>query len=511
MTFRDRFILACLLTFVVVGMLGAATGYGLYYRSDLYRRRVEAGLTEFFSLPVTVGRVEPYTFHSRIFRDVQMWLPDRRDRIFNCPRAIWNQTSTGNGKPEVFLTLDGGTLSVGSEKWERDDYRHVLRAAFTRNLAKVNLRLVRLNGMDMIWPREHGRLTAEDVTGQIAFDARRRGEATLVSRSLNGAKVDGTIDIFARVEPTEAEFLPEVRLTVPTISLAALKLEDVVGQPIHSGRFRGTVTYRQQENSETIVLAGAADELDVAELTKSSPFGPVAGKIDLRIDQATVHNGSLVSIGFTGHMRGLDLAPLARGAGYPEISGHADVQVHEAVLEGRAIRRLSASGRVGPVPLGQITRRLAQGAVLGNLNIRLNAIQIENDEVTSMDADVSVLPPSGQAGTIDRELLLSVFEQVLGLRLPKQLLASRIEYVRMAAKLLVSDGRLRIVGTHGERGHTILVLRLLGQEVAIPAPSNTYDVRDIMAAIRRRAHDVDVDAVRRWWTPSSRPATAPSQ
>ncbi len=512
MTARDRLIQAAAATAAVSLLLWGTAAYGLYFRTATYRHRVEAELTDFFQLPTEVGRVEPHTLRSRVFRDVRIWLPGRRDRVFDCPTAIWRQA--GRGKmPDLYLELNGGMLTIGSEQWLPEDYRRVLRAAFTKNLADVNLREVQFHGVDLAWPRGRTRLTAENVTGRIVFDEHHRGEATLVARSLNGFAVGEPIHIRANVRPTEDEFLPEVRLTVPTLPIAVLQLDGVLNAPVRSGRFSGTIAYRQEGTAETVRIAGQADGLELGELTSRAPFGPVEGRLSLRIDEASVAGSppSLVSVRLGGRLDGLDLGPLARRAGYPEIHGRAGIVVHQAQFEGRHIRELSAGGWVDGVGLREITRRLGIGVIHGDLSVRVNALRILENEIALLDADVDIRPPKDAAGTIDRRVLLETFKRLVGLRLPEQILPEQVEYSRMGATVRANRGRLRLLGRVGPGGAAMIVLRLLQQEIPVPPPSETFSIQTTLDQIQARARDVNLDTLKRWWrTPASVPATGPT-
>jgi hypothetical protein len=508
---RNRFIPAILLASAVSAMLWGTGGYAAYFRTNYYRHKIEARLTGFFQLPVEIGRVEPNTLNSRVFRDVSIWLPNRRDRVFFCPAATWREGGR-RATPDLYLDLAGGTLTIGTEFWLPEDYRHVLRSAFTENLARVNLRQVLLRGVDLVWPKGTTRIAAQDVTGEIAFHQNHRGDATFVSRSLNGYRVSQPIHIYARVCPQEADFLPEVQLTVPKLPISVLHLDHVVGLPIRTGSFDGKITYHQFAGSEDVRLAGQADGLDLRELTQHAPFGPVAGRLTLRIEDAEVAalpHPALRSVRFNGRIEGLDFGPLAKRAGYPEIAGRADLMVYQAHIEGRRVQEFSAGGRIEAVPLDRITRRLGYGEIHGELSIRLNALRILDGQIATLDADLDATPPKGRLGTIDRKLLLETFKELVGLSVPEQLLPERIEYARMGAKVLVSDGRLRLLGLVGPNRQAMILLRLLGQEIPVPAPTETFSVQSLIDRMQASARNVDLDTLKRWWRtgPVAPPAT----
>lgn len=515
MTARERLILAAGVAIALGGILATCAGYGLYYRSDAYRRYVERELTAFFSLPVEIGRIEPHTLHSRVFRDIRLWLPDRRDRVCTFAQAIWAEQNAETG-PDICLDLANGSISLGSSQWEREDYWRVLRAAFTKNLAAVNLKQVRLHGMDLRWHRPQMPLTAEDVTGRIDFDASHRGEATLVAASLNGHRVAEPIHIIARLDPAADQFLPEVRLTVPPLPLATLRLDALIGGELRHGRFQGTVVYRQRGDVEDLELAGQAEDLQLRELTARVPFGPLDGRMSVRIDAADVQvlpARRLRSIRFGGRIEDLALRPLLARAGYANLGGRATLTLDDVLLGPDGIRQLLARGEVESVPLEALTRQLGAGVVRGDLHAQLGSLQILENRLAAMTADVDVIAPkSGGPATIDRSLLLGVLRQSLGLAIPDSvasMLPEQIEYTQLGAKLFVKDAQLRILGPPATDHESIATLRLLGQEVRIPPPRRPIPLEAVGELVQQRAREVDFDRLRRWWS-TTEPATRPA-
>lgn len=513
MTSRDRWIQATAATALITALVGGTAGYGLRFRTDTYRRDLEQRLSLFFQLPTEVGRVEPHTLHSRVFRDVRIWLPDRRDRVFDCPLAIWTQAPGGRASG-LQLDLVGGTLSIGSEQWLPEDYRRVLRAAFTRNLADLDLRLVRFQGVDFAWPRRGARLTAEHVTGQVVFDGQRRGEAMLVASSLNGVRVAEPVHIFALVRPEEDDFLPEVRLTVPKLPIATLQLDQPLRAPVHSGRFEGTIVYRQHGEAETVHVSGRAEGLALRELTAGAPFGPIDGWLQLRIEDSTIAGSPpvLESIRLSGQLDDLAIGPLLQRAGYRGVDGRAAVRIDQLHLQGSQVRELSAGGRLGGVSLEPLTGALGRGVIRGDLSVLLNSLRITDDQIATLDADLQVRPPRNSPGTIDREMLLNTFTRLIGVSLPEQILPEKIEYAQIGAKLLANRGRLRVLGRVGPHGRAILVLRLLGQEVPVPPPTETFSIQPVLDDMQLRLRRLNRETIRRWWwsPPPSQPASRTS-
>jgi len=211
---RRRLLLAWGILLVTGAILGGSAAYGLYYRSDAYRRRVERAMTAFFGLPTDLEAIAPYTLKSRLLTQVEMWLPERRARVFSCPRAVWDASGRQDGG--TVLHLFEPVLSIGSEEWESDDYMRVLRASLLHNFSELNIRQVQFHDCSLTWPRRDFQMRAEGVNGTVEFDQHGRGEALLTSRALNGVSVGEPIRIHARIDPADPDdFLPEVTLDVP--------------------------------------------------------------------------------------------------------------------------------------------------------------------------------------------------------------------------------------------------------------------------------------------------------
>ena len=123
---RRRWLLLWLLLIGVGGTLSATLGYGLYLRSGWYARRVAGRLTAFFDLPTEVGSILPLDLYGRELRDVQVWLPEKRGRVFRGNRIIWQRVPGDDGDSGYELKIRGGAFRIDSDRWGAQDYRRVL-------------------------------------------------------------------------------------------------------------------------------------------------------------------------------------------------------------------------------------------------------------------------------------------------------------------------------------------------------------------------------------------------
>ena len=67
------------------GSVGYKSWYGHHLQSESFRREMESELSAFFELPCELGGIRGRTFASRVFENVVIYLPDRRDKVLSCP------------------------------------------------------------------------------------------------------------------------------------------------------------------------------------------------------------------------------------------------------------------------------------------------------------------------------------------------------------------------------------------------------------------------------------------
>jgi len=483
MRFRRRLLPA-------LGLLAAAGAaawfaHRAYYCSNAYRLGVERRLGEFFGLPVEVARIEPRGLSSRRLFEVTLWLPGRREPIFRCPKADWNQT-----RGTTVLVLDRPTMTIGSPRWQREDYRRVLRAGLGHDFAGLGIHRVDLRDAEVAWPREAFSIRAGGVDGTIRFDDRGDGRAELAARSLNGVRTDGPIRIVADIRPQEEEdLIPQVALDVPRLPLAALGLDGLVQSEVRQGWFEGRITVRQQPGPDTIELSGRADGVRLEEWTARAPGGPVPARLDLEVRQAEFHGGRLAGITFTGKVAGLEVDALLRRFGWPAAGGRLDLEVFGAGLTSDGIEELRASGRWSGARCQALTEAWpALRGVEGDLTVRLNNLIVRGNRVARGDLDCDVRPAPGRGGTLDREALRRLLRTHLGVDLPERMLPRALEYTCLSARVLIEGESLRILSGTGPAGPALITLRLLGRDIPLlPCVDHRLPVEPLVAGLRAQA------------------------
>ncbi|HOB73235.1 MAG TPA: hypothetical protein PKG54_01800 [Phycisphaerae bacterium] len=492
---RKRRVLIALLVFIAVAVsLGATLGYGAYHRSELYRRRTEERLTRFFNLPTDIGRIRPLEFTSQELSQVQVWLPDRRERIFHCRRAVWDTAGAANGTAAL-VSIESPVLSIGSEAWRKEDYLRVIREGLAHNYRDMNIDEIRLSEASIIWPRKDFRLLAEDVDGSILYDDQGRGDATLTCRKLNGTPVREPIQILARIDPHEDEFIPEVTLVVPTLPLQALGLDELLGGTVTQGSFTGRITVHQEPFGDRVRLSGSAASVHLEELTRRLPWGPVPAVIDLTIDEILLFEQDLERLAFRGELRQLQPGSLLAGLGLEDLGGEARLTVRDARLTGNGLEHLAFSGEwLGADANSFIRQVLGKGGIRGRLFVHVHNLEIRDNRLVAADAAIQVLPPRHGPATVDRTLLLELIKEKAGLSLPERLLPESVEFTQMSARLLSDGRRLRILNSAGQGGPPVITAKVLGRELPLLADlDESIDLEPLQERLRERISEWRLD------------------
>src|SRR5207249_11418664 len=111
------------------------------------------------------------------------------------------------------------------------------------------------------------------------------------------------MQITARLAPREAQFLPEVTLTVPTLPIKRLGIEEALRTRISQGSFAGQITIRSTREGDQIELKGTARSVLLEEFTGQLSEGPIQGQMDITIDEARVRNHALERLRCSGQIR----------------------------------------------------------------------------------------------------------------------------------------------------------------------------------------------------------------
>jgi len=233
------------------------------------------------------------------------------------------------------------------------------------------------------------------------------------------------------------------------------------------------------------------------------PTGAIRGSAEVTLDSAEFLGALPTRVQGRGRLQGVQIADLALLAGQQDMPGFAELNVSDAIIETGHIRRLVVNGRAEGLELVDLLRPLGKGEATGRLSVVVNALRIENDRIVSADIDVLAAPLPGEQGTIDRDLFLAAAQDLAGFSLPdalpRRLLPDKIEYTQFGMRLLVTDNRLRVLGTHGADNQTILTIRLLGTEWGVVKQwGDTIDLTPWVELVLERAGQVDPRDVPAW-------------
>ncbi len=484
-----RSILAAGLALTLFGSLAATAGWAWYLRSDYYAELVSGRLSETLGLESHIARVVPRSRVSREFRDITVWLPQRRDEALVCQRALLTLTPTPDDPNAYEIELHGGACEISTRTWLRQDYRGVVELGLRPGFSPDGPRRVHFSRMNLTFDRDRFRASLNQAVGQVAFDSHTRGSAQLVCRELNGHAPDQPIYLYAEFSPRpDGVRIDQLDLRVPRLPLHVARLEDLAAVPVRTGHFSGELTYAEQDAGHTLALSGRCFDLDLTECTTGLTSRPWRGRCpEIELAELRLADGRFERLRFRGVLRDVSLADVLATWGIDTQSGRLTLQVGEADLSQRSIRRFVASGQCVEVSLEELSAAAGLGLMTGTLRVRIDDLTIEDDRIKSLEALVQVDDAVDTPNWVEGRLLSALVSRMLGVSLPP-VLPERIEYTRLGFRLKIQDEELFIFGTHGERDRTILTVRLFEREIALVSePRRSFDLTPLLDDLRARA------------------------
>lgn len=484
------------------GSLAWTAGYGLYLRSDGYRAGVIEDLVKFFEMPCDVARIRPSTFSSRVFEDVRVWLPNRRDQVFRCRRAVWHEGKV-DGRESNHLELVDGILNLGTDRWQLSDYRQVFQSGLGHDFEDLNLDEISLRDFEMGFVRGTVAIRCRDTSGILEMKSPTDGVARLVAYELNGYRIEQGVQIDARFTPKMGINVSQVHLRLPHVPLATLDLSRSLGAEITTGQFAGSIEYRGMQDDPEAIVQGDLIDADLAQLTARLPIGPLTGRVRARLEHGRITHSVLTHLRGEGEVAGLTLAPFAVLVGQQTLAGEARFNLHVIDLALGHVRRLVFDGEVRGASLAQWLNLWGRGAATGELTVQVHSLRVADDRIEWGDIEINAVPAPGQRGTIDRGLLLELAEKAGGLSIPDFLrnqLPEKISYARLGLRLQIRNNQLRILGTHGDKGDTILTIELFGRPIGVLSSlSATINLEPWLQLALDRLRAYDPQRMREWW------------
>lgn len=498
-----RLTLVTVITLLVGGSTIWTAAYGIRLRTSSYRKSVEADVSAFFELPCQIGAIRGHTFDSRMFRDVSIWLPDKRDLVFTCKEAIWEEFED-DPEPHRELVLNDGILMLGSDRWQREDYRQVLKSGLGHDFEDLHLTHVELNDFEIGFDRGTVSIRCRETSGKIDMSDPNHGVAHLVAYELNSYRVGQGVRIDADFTPKNGVEVSEFNLALPEVPLASVGIEQALGGPITQGVFAGSVRYSGADGNPELQISGRLRGADLAELTKRVPLGPFEAKISVDVEEARISRSLITHFRGKGQIVGLKLAPLAPLLGLTQLSGEASLHLDSVAIALGHIEQLRLDGRIDGLILDEWLQMFGQGAASGRLSLRISNLHVVDDAIHSADIEITAVPPADGPGYIDRTLLIGAAERLLDFEwpesLPQKVLPEQVEYRQFGVRLLIRDNILRILGTHGDGEATILTIAVWGAPIGlVKEPEATIDLGPYLDDIAARIRSQDPGRVRDWW------------
>lgn len=483
-----RGIALAVLTLATVGLLGGALGYAGWLRSGSYRAGCVTHLSRALDLPCDIGRVVPLSFRSREFRDVVVWLPDRRAKAHSVRRAVVTHTPTRDDPDAYEIDLLGGASEVSPRTWLRGDVRGVIESGLRGGLSGDGPRRVVFRDMNLVFDRDEFRLRLSRAAGTVLFGADHVGRASVTCSLVNDHALDSPLVLLADFSsPGGGVRLDCVELKVPDAPLAIADLRDLIGADVRSGRFHGTLEYRETADERSLAVTGHCFDLDLEECTSGVAPAAWRGRCpEIELLELRLVNREPQRVRFRGMLADVALGDVLRTLGLPGIDATVGLTVGDAVVTREGVQRLVATGRCTALPLRAVSEALGYGAISGALHITIDDLTIVDNRLRSLLATLRVEPADDGSNWIETRLLREVASRLWNVPLPP-LPLERVAYSELGVQLEVIDERLTVFGTHGERGQTILTARVVGRDVPIlNEPRGSFDISPLLETIREQ-------------------------
>ncbi len=485
---RARVIALALLALVTYGTLLVTGGYAWYWRSDAYREYCAKVLSESLQMDCDIGQVLPLSHTSFAFRDIRVWLPERRDLAAACDRAALTYTPTTANPDAYEIALTGGRSEISARTWLREDYRFVVDSGLRPGFDPDGPRRVTFRGMDLTLLREGFQARFEGAAGEISFVDPQRGYAQVVCDRFNGHTPGQPVTLEVVFSPrANGVQLDLVELGVPDMPINVVGLADVTGLKLRSGSFRGALSYGEEAGQRRVLVSGHLYDVDLAELTSGLLARAWHGGVpELELRELRLTNGHPTRIALRGLLEGVALGDVLAPWGLAEVGAELLLRVRALELSEAGIERLILAGVCDGVSLAEVSDALGWGQITGTARLAIDDLTIVNNELVSLDARIETQPMAGDADYIERVLLSEILSRTLGIGLPG-FLPGRLPYAGLGVRLEVRDELLYVFGTHGPGDKTILTARVAGQEIPLVfEPEEPIDLAPLLEPYREQ-------------------------
>ncbi len=494
---RRRNILAAALIALSAGSILATLLYARHLRGEGRRLALATELGERLGMSVSIDAIEPLSFSHSALHDLRVRLEPDGVEVFSCESAVW--TGAGDGSRNE-LELRNGRLIVGAADWTGLQYRQMIRGGVGHEFDKLHLAEIRLDNIDLTFLHPAATLSAENASGIIFFDEMGVGNGSVGCRGINGTVVAEPVHVSFRFTPGASWRFHEVRLTAPSVPLAALGVDRLLGRRVAAGSFRGEAVYKP-DDAGAFEFSGSVKDADLTEIAGDLFGPPVGGRVNVDVASARFVNRICERIELHGRLAELRIPVELFGTTGAAVTADLDIE-HLRWNRGR-LEDFRLRGVFDGLPIDAVLSPFGVGRSTGIIRAKINSIRIHDDEVRSAELIVDVQPPSDGPGRLDRSLIARLARDALGIGI---VLPESVEYVRLSARLIVEHDELRVLGSHGPDDATILTIRLMGQEWdIIKQPEKPFPLPDLLRLARSEAKGIDWRSVMDWLRSKKKP------
>lgn len=492
-----RFLIVSLLAVAFLGSLAFTGGYAWYLRSDRYRQLCVDTLESELGLPCDIGAVAPQSWTSRGFRDVLIWLPDRRGPALRCDWALIRQTPLATAPDAYEVEIADGACEISPKTWLAEDVRTLLISGLSPGFSPEGPERVRFRGLDISFERDGFRSELRDAAGQVDFSDHSRAVIEAACRNFNDVATDGPVLLTATCVPIDSEIrVAHLAFETPDLPLTAARLDDLVGAQLSRGVFRGKLVYEEQEPPASAspgakpptlhIVQGRLADIDLAEVTTPLLDQPIHGYCaEIEMQELRVEGRTPTHLKFSGVLREVPLSDVLVVAGRPDVNATLTLDVASADFTPDGVREFIATGLADEIALRDVSRLVGYGEVSADARLVINDLTIRDNRLVSAKVLIETLD-TDTPRWISGDLIRSITERALGVSMPP-LLPDRVPFSKFGVRLEVKNERLYVYGTHGPREQTILTGEIFGRPVPlISEPADSYDLSPQLEQLRRR-------------------------
>jgi len=490
MPIRRLLLLVCL-ALVMYGSLGVIGGYACYLRGDGYRNACAAALSERLKLPSDIGAVVPRSRDYREFRDIAVWLPERRGRALSCERAVILQRPDDRDPDAFEIRLFSGACEISTRTWLMPDYRGVFESSLRPGFDPDGPRRVTFQDMSLRFVRDQFQVELGQAAGSVVFQNADLGRASIFCREFNGHPCASPVGIAAAFSSRNGGVqIDRLDLTVPEIPINLVGIVDLAGIPIQSGVFKGRLTYGELEFGRRLTASGRCTGLELRECTAGLTPIPWGGQCpEIELQELRIVNNTPARLHFRGILSDVDLGDILETWGLSGVRGKIHLAVGDADLSLDGVDSFIVAGGGKGVSLESLSRALGWGVMTGDLDIVISDLTIVNNRLQSLDVELIVADATESPNWVEGRLLRELVKRMLNMEMPS-FLPERIEYTKLGLKLEVRDEVLYIFGAHGAGETTILTVRMYGRDVPLVfEPRRSIDLAPWLDQLRARVAD----------------------